>query len=249
MLLNSIKAAKPEVKGIITCGSVHSPQSPIVAKVCSDNHVPCIIGIGGNITNLSKTIQTHKSLEVSKKVGAEIRVVSKLGYDKTMMPFVELIAKELNYEIIKFGINLNEYPSAIIDAIANQVQNIPDHLNNLIVPCGSGITFAGILVGIKRFNKKIDNIFVIQISGYDRTKSINEILHKFGIEARYKFFIDYIYEYTKKCRISIASGFDLSVIYEAKAFQYFTNNKSILGIKDTDKSLFWVIGNNNFLYV
>ncbi len=242
--MNRIK----DVKGLITTSSVHSPQSVIVAQVCKDQNIPCIICVGGNRNKLDSSIQKHQSLNVASQLGADIRIVSRLGYDSALMPHAKSIAEETGFDMVKFGINLAQFPEAIIDAIANQVENLPDELDNLIVPVGSGVTFGGILVGLHRFQKNVQNIIGVQISGYNRMETIDDILKMFDIQLQYSFFIDYQYDYTSKVNVRIVDGFDLSVIYEAKAFQYMNQFKKSLSIMDHQKSLFWVIAENNFLY-
>jgi 1-aminocyclopropane-1-carboxylate deaminase/D-cysteine desulfhydrase-like pyridoxal-dependent ACC family enzyme len=122
---------------------------------------------------------------------------------------------------------------------------LPEYIDNLIVPCGSGITLAGIIVGCHIFNKKVKRFIGIQISGYDRTKEINEILKRFDIKPNYKFCINDTYKYSKKVNATVASTIELNKVYEAKAYEYFLKNKERIGIKETEKSLFWVVANNN----
>ena len=50
----------------------------------------------------------------------------------------------------------NALPS--LRSVAEQVQNIPDDLDDLYITCGSGITASGVIVGIERYGKNVKNI-------------------------------------------------------------------------------------------
>jgi len=126
----------------------------------------------------------------------------------------------------------------VIDCIADQVQNIPDNLDNLIIPTGSGITAGSILRGIKRYGKRVKNIHVVHISGMDRRQKIN------GIEdgVPYIYIQDNTCLYNKKVKRTIADGFTLDYIYEAKAYHWMLNNLDYR----KEKTLFWCVGNVNY---
>nr|MDA3842788.1 pyridoxal-phosphate dependent enzyme [Candidatus Kapabacteria bacterium] len=224
-LMNSILSNNRSIKGLITCSSVNSPQGLIVAKEAKKNNLPCIVCIGGRNSSPEKAIQNHASIYLAHKAGAEIRTVAQIGYTSILEKRASAIADEKNYYLVQFGINLDEYPEAVIGAIANQVENIPDELDNLIVPVGSGISFAGILVGLKRFNKKVKRVIGIQIAGYDRRKTIDRILDLTDTKANYELYMDKTYPYSKKVNHFISSDLSLNVIYEAKAYKYFRNNQ------------------------
>ncbi|TAL67466.1 MAG: pyridoxal-phosphate dependent enzyme [Bacteroidetes bacterium] len=249
LLYESMKSKNEKITGLITNPvSLSSPQSAIVAKIAKDNNVPCMICIGGKIDSVEETAKRYKPLSLAYQLGAEIKVVAKIGYRNVVTSRVNDIIKENNYEVVNFGINLSDYPDAIIGSTANQVLNLPDYLDNLIIPCGSAITMAGIIVGIEQFKKQVKRIIGTQISGYDRRKYVDSILNKFRINRQYEFIIDTTYPYAKNVKHFINPEFELNVKYESKAVQFFLRNKQQLGIADSDKTLIWIIGNNNFLF-
>ena len=213
------KSDKENYKGLITYTQVDSPQGLIIAKIAQINKIPSIICIGSN-SEVNKSIQAHKSLKYAKKCGAEIIKVSGLGYNNVLSKKAKDLAKVKNYNLVHFGISMNDYPEAIINSVANQVQNIPENLDNLIIPCGSGITMGGILVGLSLYNKNIKNVIGIQISGYNRIKEINKIMDIFKVKYDYKFHIDTTYPYSKNISHHITPHFDLSAKYESKSYKY-----------------------------
>ncbi len=248
-LYSEIKTAHGEIEGLITNPvSLSSPQSAIVAKVSKDNNLPCIICVGGKIASVQNTIQKYKPLSLAFRLGAEIRVVANIGYSNVIRSKMNDISKSNNYHFIDFGINLIDYPEAIIGSTAKQVQNLPNKLDNLIIPCGSALTMAGILVGLNLYNKQVKRIIGIQISGIDRRKNIDEVLKSFGIKTIYEFYIDKTYKYSKNLKYFIDSNLELNVKYESKAVLYFNKYKNELNIRNTESTMIWIIGNNNFLF-
>ncbi len=250
LLYDELKNSNQPPIGLITYSSVFSPQSIIVAKVCFDNKIPCIICVGVNERDNIKGsfINNHKALILSKKYKAEIRNIAGIGYNTVLKAKAEKIASETGFTLVHFGINLENHKETLIKSVSNQIENLPDELDNLIIPCGSGVTTAGIIIGLKMFNKKVNRIIPIQISGIDRSKDIDQILSIFDVKAEYEFLVDKSYQYKEKVIQFIKPGDQLNVIYEAKSLKYFLRNRGSLGIKKEDKTLFFIIANNNFLY-
>jgi 1-aminocyclopropane-1-carboxylate deaminase/D-cysteine desulfhydrase-like pyridoxal-dependent ACC family enzyme len=142
-----------------------------------------------------------------------------------------------NFYIIKFGIDVEKNP-IVVDCIADQVKNLPNSLDNLVIPTGSGITAGGILRGIMKYGKRIKNVYVVHVSGMDRRQKIN------GIEGS----VPYIYvkgtgfKYSKKLKVKVSVGFVLDEIYEAKAYDWMLHNIDL----QREKTLFWCVGNANY---
>ncbi len=226
---------------ICTASSVKSPQLVILAKIAQKYNMKFLGGIVTTKT-VEECAKLNPMVQMSLDLGADIKVLSKISYNNV------LYSKLNNYQGFKvsFGINLENDFDAIIGSIANQVQNIPDNLDNLIVPVGSGVTFAGILIGLEKFNKKT-NVIGIQIAGYDRSKTIYNTLPFEYKDIKYNFIPDKTYPYSKKLHKTITkTDIELSPIYESKAYEY-AQNMNLLNCKTKD--LFWIIGNENTLFV
>ena len=225
--------------GVITGSSVHSPQAPIIAAVAQDFGFKCIIGVGGTKPN---TIDNHHMIRLSRHYGADIENVAGHGMTVAIDAGIKkkLISKN-GYMLIKFGNSAATNPESIFDSVANQVENIPDKLDNLVIAVGSGIQFAGIVKGIEKFKKKVKRI--IGVTFVDRSKKINEYLNQFSnLESGFKKFQDYeMYKttlpYSKSVWEDVGNGF-IDDIYEGKAHKWMREN-----IDTTkEKTLFWSIG-------
>lgn len=230
---------------VATVTSVNSPQGIIIARVCKEFGLKCIIGVGGPGKNNNNICQEIR------RCGAEIITLSGIAYDNVL--YKKLMELNRNFFVIKFGINVSE-STEIRDYISNQVENIPDDLENLVIPTGSGICAGAILYGIKKFNKKVKNVYIVQIAGYNRIDTINKIESS----------VPYIYlpynkfPYSKKLKIFIRPDFQLDTVYESKAYHWMTNfphpdidykwgklyrpDESLLSPLQ-GKTLFWCVGN------
>ena len=244
---NLEKIKKEHNGGVATETSINSPQGIIISRVCKEYGLKCIIGVGG------QGINNNLICDEIRKNGGEIVTLSKMAYSNVLLSKLRDLNKTYNYFIIQFGINVSE-STEIRDYIANQVMNIPDELENLIIPTGSGICAGAILYGIKKFNKKVKNVYVIQIAGYDRTNTINKICD----DVPYIYLPYNKFPYSKKLKTFISPDFQLDTVYEAKAYHWMINSphpesvykfgKLLRPETDrieigNDKTLFWCVGN------
>ena len=228
---------------VSTACSVHSAQGVIIARIAKEYNLKFILVVSGK--SLEDSLSRYKSLRIVKDLGGDIRVVSKLGYNNVLNSKLNEISKSEKSFTIAFGMNYKNYAKSIIETNVNQVRNIPQELDSLVIPVGSGVTSAGILSGLRKFDKQVKNIILVQIAGFDRTKEINEIVNEDidiwepSIQIPYKFIRYGKYPYSKWLDCKISDDFSLDGRYEAKAHEWMLNNKSTLG----NKILFWVIGN------
>ena len=213
-----------------------SPQGMIVSRVAKAYDLGCFVGYG-NIN--PKTLSENTFIKHILKNNGTVESIVNQGFDNVITGHLKKLQQEgtgKNFYIIKFGIDVEKNP-VVVDCIADQVHHIPDKLDNLVIPTGSGITAGSILRGINKFSKKIKNVYVVHISGMDRRKKVNEIA---GL-------VPYIYvhgtgfRYSKKLKIKVSEGFELDEIYEAKAYDWMLHNLDLR----REKTLFWVVGNAN----
>ncbi len=213
---------------IISATSVNSPQGIILAKIARENSLKCILGIGG-----VKNWNNHPLMLEAEKLGAEIKIVSKFGYNSVLY---EKIKNNKGF-IISFGMNVKNNHNSIITQNAYQVSNIPD-VDNLVIPVGSAITLAGILEGICEYSPKIKTIYAIQIAGYDRIRTLHRLVPFLKFKGLNLKFIPYKkFPYSEEVEIKFNANEYLDPIYEAKAFDWLLDS----GIKGN--TLFWIVGN------
>tara|TARA_Y100000034_G_C6676043_1_gene297003 strand:- start:59 stop:652 length:594 start_codon:yes stop_codon:yes gene_type:complete len=183
-------------------------------------------------------------MQLTESYGADIRNVAGHGMTSVIDARIkDTIIPETRYKLIKFAISLESNPEAIFDGVTEQVQNIPDELDNLVVPVGSGIQFTGIIRGLQKYNKKVKR--VIGIAFVDRRKTIDGYLDGFKYENFPEEVIDFPeYEmhltkhaYSKPIWEKVGDELMLDSIYEGKSHEWMREN-----IDENEKTLFWIVG-------
>ena len=218
--------------GVIVPTSVLSPQAAIVASVAKHFAISCEVYYGGtSFENLEKMIYPSEA----KKCGATLKIVSKSGRQSVL----NHAAKQSNKFIIQYGIDLLENKDVLVDSVSRQTENLPNDIDNLIIPCGSAISTLGILLGIKQFNKNVKNIYCIGIAP-NRESKIKMYLDSFGENIK-DFNLKYIdlfsegISYEKQFKETVGNVI-LHPRYEAKAFRWY-KTANLKG-----KTLFWIVG-------
>ena len=232
--------------GVITAGSVHSPQSANIAKVAEFHQVKCITCVGGT---KPENLDNHHMMKLTKHYGCEIKIVAGHGMSNVIHARMRELAKDNGYMVIEQGELLEKNPSEMFYATADQVENIPDELDNLVVASGVGIQLMGILLGLKKFNKKVKRIHSICV-GPTREKHMkryeNELLKESGDLVWERPASLNLNEFTMLSHKSpYGKGHDYMVndsyiddIYEGKAYQWMLENVDTAN----EKTLFWCVG-------
>jgi 1-aminocyclopropane-1-carboxylate deaminase/D-cysteine desulfhydrase-like pyridoxal-dependent ACC family enzyme len=218
-----------------SCG-IHSPQGMIVSRVAKEYGLACFVGYG---RVLPENLARNKFVQEINRNGGTAQSIATQGFDKVVTYHLRELQNKgrgKNFYIIKFGIDIDRNP-IVIECIANQVENLPDDLDNLVIPCGSGITSGAILRGIKKYKKRIDRIWVVHISGEDRRQVIAHIENS----VPYFYVKGTGYSYNRNVKITVSEKLNLDSIYEAKAYDWMTKNINL----NKGKTLFWCVGNAN----
>ena len=235
MLVEAALRRQPDMKGVITYCSIYSPQGPITAATARHYKLPCILAYGGAE---SISIATGAMPRLAMSYGAKVQVVAKNGRHNVLKARAQAIAKAGGLFCVEYGINLDDYGEVLLGAIAEQVQNIPDGLDDLYITCGSGITASGVIVGIERYGKRVKNIHLIS-TAFDRQEKVKATLRRFGIQREFIYHDlfhtpGFAYERRQKLRVG---GVKLHPHYEAKTMKYLVDN----GL-NTRNALFWIVG-------
>lgn len=231
-----VESIKDNYNGVISCCSIYSPQAPITSAVAKYFNLKCIIGYGG--TKPSRLDELPMPI-ISKQFGSDLQIISKSGIHKILYTKSKEIAEKGNLFVVDYGFNIVDYPEIMYSAISNQVQNLPDELDNLVVTCGSGITSIGIFLGLAKYNKKVKNIYLIATAP-SRKKLIDNTLFMNDIFMKYKI-IDLFHQdgfkYEDKVYEEI-DGIQLHPNYEAKTYNWLKQNIDY----NKEKTLLWIVG-------
>ncbi len=223
--------------GVITAASVHSPQSANIAKVAQKYNVKCISAVGGTKPeNLDKL----PMMRLTKYYGSEIRIVAGHGMTPVIHARMRDIGEETGYLPIEMGELMQTNPKQIFEATAEQVQNIPDELDNLIIPTGVAIQTSGILIGLKRYNKKVKRIVCVCV-GPTREKKIAgyfKDVYEDKVENYQSFeMVAHKAPYSKSFNFEIEGEY-IDDIYEGKAYDWLLKNIDY----QNEKTMMWLVG-------
>lgn len=220
---SALKLCYGVTSGLVTAGSRKSPQIQIISEIAKYNNLPFIAYTpGGELTS---------ELIYAKKNGAIINQVY-MGFNNNLIKHAREKAKEMGYKYIPFGMD----DGLVFEEIEYQVQNIPKECKRVVVCVGSGISFIGILKGMKKHG--IDKKVLGVVIGANPKKRIEKYL-KNNIED-WGFLNDDISnwslincgkDYHHMVRDNVFCGIELDEIYEAKCIDYIECG-----------DLFWIIG-------
>lgn len=230
---NLAKIRKEHDSTVITATSIESPQGVIVARCAYEFGLKSVICFGGTSEKKIKSKTMYHDIE---KYNATIDTKCGIGFDSAIQGRIHKLLETDPYFNIKFGINLENDPQAILGAISDQCQNIPNGLSSVVIPVGSAITMAGILLGLQKYNKMPAIVYGIQIAGYDRTDTIDRIVNSIPYT-----FIKYDrFPYSQHVKIVVGDTL-LDPVYEAKAYNWLWGHRQSIG----DNCLFWIVGNSS----
>lgn len=165
---------------------IGSPQSPMATAV--SRH------FGGKTTTVlgatsAKTCLRHDMVGMSAWFGSEFNFVGS-GYNSTIQPRCKALIEGTKPDAyyLEYGITLDheKHSSARLAAFhalgGYQVQNIPDHITDLIIPAGSCNSCTSIFTGLAMYPKpNLKNVWLVGI-GPNRLKFIEERLDIIGKE-------------------------------------------------------------------
>ena len=240
LLLKNLDKAQ---NGVLTCCSIHSPQGLIVTALCRYLGIKSTVFYGGTTEDRLDILPIPQKI---KQIGGNIEIVTKIGRLSVLNSKARKRQAETNEFIVEHGMDLMNNIDCFLDSVANQVQNLPDNLDNLIITCGSAITTTGILYGLKLFNKSVENIFVVGVAP-NRIERINsnlcELESKLNIKLsniKYQY-VDLFnikgFRYEKK-EFAKHSDIIFHPNYEAKTYNWLKNN---IDYKN-EKTCLWVVG-------
>lgn len=248
-------------KGVVSGAVSGSPQHPFISSICKEYGIGCKIITAGDP-------EKYHYLKMAQDLGAEI-IESKVGYAKTLEKKAFDLGKGLDgWKVLETNITVDEKrntPKRIKDFHsigAYQVKNIPDHIEDLIIPAGSCNSITSVLYGLfLNPPKSLKTIWIMGI-GNNGSSNLNyipqrlkiiskfhgyDISEEFGFKnpsARWK--LEYFnlngegfckYEDLMEYRIG---ELEFHPRYEGKILNYIMNKKDRFNWNE--KTLFWIVG-------
>lgn len=207
--------SQPDVTGVVTAGSRHSPQVNIVATIAGRLGLPCRVHVpSGEMT---------PELIAATEAGAEV-VQHTPGYNNVIIKRARDDADTLGWTNIPFGM---ECPEAVVQT-ARQTANLTTVTpTRIVVPVGSGMSLAGILAGLASNGIRIPVIGVVV--GADPTERLN--IYAPSSWPTMVTLVKSTYEYAEHHPDPTLGDLDLDPVYEAKCLPFLEPG-----------DLLWVVG-------
>lgn len=224
-----------------------SPQTPMTAAIAKHYGLRCIQVAGG--TNFKSISQKNLPL-FATMFDTEYDLSCRSGFNVGVQKRVQTIMQDFdNCFTIERDITLDhKLPNNKVSDIksfhevgACQVQNIPNHIEDIVIPFGSANSATSILLGLSMHRpKNVKRIYLINV-GVDKRNFMFQRLKLMGADVSS---FEFVWHDTKEPYSKLYKGVQQDDItfhprYEAKTILYIRKNLPKL-IKDT--TLFWNIG-------
>lgn len=208
---------------LVTAGSRSSPQVNIVAHIAQRLGIPARVHIPeGDLT---------PELIAAREAGAEI-IQHKAGYNSVIIKRAKDDAKKTGAREIPFGMECEE----AITQTRKQVENLPfGEFSRLVIPCGSGMSLAGVLWGLADQDKAWLPVIAVQV-GADPTKRLDHYAPPHWREQ--VTLIPSGQDYHQPAPQTRWQGIDLDPHYEAKCLPFIEPGDLlwVVGIRQTART-------------
>ena len=191
----------------VSCGSRDSVQCEMISMICECYEVQCHLFIpSGSDTPIITQMKNNHNTKIIRTDVGYVSTIKKQSLD---------YANNNDYFYIPFALE----DEITIEINKEQVQNIPNEIQRIVVPIGSGMNFISIIKGLEEYNKNIP-VLGVQI-GLDPTKNIQKFLGNTTIHYE---IIKSELAYNKKAKEYKLGDIKLNRTYEAKCLPYLKPN-------------------------
>lgn len=151
--------ARRSTVGLLTAAARQSPQSVIVAAIAAGMGLPCRIHTAsGDMT---------EELNRARQLNAQL-IFHRGGYGSVIARRARDEAASTGWTLVPFGMECSE---AVLLA-ARQAANVPSAAQRIVVPVGSGMTLAGILMALFQKGRQLPVVGVVV--GADPTRRLDK---------------------------------------------------------------------------
>ena len=246
------KAKAAGAMEIVSAASVLSPQSPMAANVARQLGMSSVTIVGG--TTPEKAVK-NLSIRLAQEAGSEILALAPTGYNPALQAAGRrFVAENPGSWQLPYGIST---PSDVSDddlrdfllVGAQQVANLPEGLERLVLPFGSGNTAAGVLYGLAVLGmpSTLKNVTLMTIGPDKRTwleerlARLGVRLEDLGVEIEQIHLHPFFAEYGDSMRETL-DGIKLHPTYEGKIARYLNLVEPDWWTARDGKTMLWIVG-------
>lgn len=202
-------------KTIVTAGSRQSPQCEIVSFICESLGVDCVLFMPyGGDTSVISNIRGNRHTRIE-----QVRP----GYNNVIVARAREYAENRGCGYVPFGMECEEN----VYVTSKQVVNIPNEVERLVVPVGSGMSLSSIITGLTEQGRTDLPILGVRV-GKDPSKILEK--YAFGLDLFNFSLVQSRYAYHTPVDAWVGDV-NLDPIYEAKCVPFLERG-----------DLLWVVG-------
>jgi len=215
-----------DLKGLVTGGSVQSPQVNIVSTIAKHFNIPVHIHVPKRVkSNISKEVYQAAQYEKCTIYGHS----SQKGRQNNLSRYAKQDAERNGFLFIPFAMD----DPITVESNAEETNNIPTNIKSIVVPTGSGMSLIGIMQGLQKRNMT-PTVYAVCAGG---DAKVRRRLNKYCSNLKNLQIIKWDGEYDEYVNASIGQ-IELDGIYEGKAWQWYKEHE-----KEIEKPvLFWIVG-------
>jgi 1-aminocyclopropane-1-carboxylate deaminase/D-cysteine desulfhydrase-like pyridoxal-dependent ACC family enzyme len=237
------------VDTIVTAQSVRSPQAAITATLCEELNLNCIVVVGASKL---ETAVKHVSIRIAMDAGAHLDVTPRVAYNGVIQPYGARLAESLGAWQVPYAISPPENAgreelSRFLAVGGAQVANLPDEVDTLVVPFGSGNTTAGVLYGLAQKGTGPSKVVLVGV-GPDRTEWLWNRLSSVGVTQSFLPEIQHIPLhgwYTEYADLMPETEDEIVMhpTYEGKVVRFLNTTKAVPQWHNRDSTTgLWIVG-------
>lgn len=235
---------------VVSAASVLSPQSAMGATVAAKMGLDSVTIVGG--TTPDKAV-AHTSIRLAHDEGSQITSI-KVGYNPALQSAARRMVEENDgYWRLPYGITTPpetelEDIRSFVEVGAAQTANLPDGIERMVLPFGSGNTAAGVLYGLARVRRpaSLHTVYLMTI-GPDRYDWLLERLASLGVSEDDLPNIVQLHLHPQFATYGdrmpeTLDGIVLHPTYEGKVARYLNQEMPDWWAARDGKTLFWIVG-------
>jgi hypothetical protein len=245
------KAVQRGAKAVVSASSVLSPQAAMAGVLAEEFGLPCTLVLGAS---KPETAPKHVSVKIAMDAGADLNLDSKVAYNPVIQGAGKRLAEERGAWQLPYGITTpDNAPLEDIEAFlavgGAQVMNLPNEVETLVLPFGSGNTAAGVLYGLWNFSmpENLKRVVLVGV-GPDRLPWVKNRLDRVGVKMdQFSFQLEHMplhgwfADYGDKMPETV-DDIVMHPTYEGKVVRFLNGSDNEWWHARDGKTCFWIVG-------
>lgn len=244
------KAVDEGATAVVSASSVLSPQAAMAGVLAEELGLECTLLFGA--TRPDSAVK-HVSVRIGVEAGAQLNTDSKVAYNPVIQRAGNLLSKELGAWQLPYGITTpSDAPAEDVEAFlavgGAQVMNLPQDIETLVIPFGSGNTAAGVLYGLwHNYCPDLKRVVLVGV-GPDRLAWVRSRLDYVGIPIdQFSFEIEHMplhgwYADYGDRMPETADDIVMHPTYEGKVVRYLNEMGPEWWTARDGKTCMWIVG-------